>query len=109
MNVSPIGFQLGDLGDHPSGGSLRSWGTRCTVCSSEKLGAGGSLLMVRYYAGSGFYGESVPTCLNAGVFSVTQSVEITQLVSGCLRGNCLMCSCIFGASMGRGKFKSLQC
>lgn len=75
------------------------------------MGVKCSLPIVWHCAGGGNYGESVLTfliCFDVDIFSFTPCAGVTELVSGfVLEG---LCSCRFGASVGRGKkFRSLLC
>ena len=78
----------------------------------EKLGIGGSLLIVWHCAGVRFI---MRVCLSlsypfqCGYFLSHWRVVVTQLVSGFLSEGCSMCSSIFSISVGGGEFRSRPC
>lgn len=86
----------------PSSGSLRSWCTRCMICSSERSWDLGSPWLYGALLGAYFM---VRVCLplwniNAGIFS-HQSSEITQWVGGGLSEGTAPCVawCIHGRKL----------
>lgn len=85
---SPSSSQSCVLETSPSGGSHGSWDTKCvvqTLCSSGNSWSWGFLSNHKVLClGRGLWHEyvSFPTCFHTGIFSVTQYVGVSQLVSG---------------------------
>lgn len=79
----------------------------------EKLGVGGSLPVVWCYAGMGFMVRVSPSLSYLFLFEHFLSCPMyrnhSTLFWISLRGGCSMYSCMFGASLGGGKFRNLWC
>ena len=90
----------------PSSGSLRSWRTRCMICSSERNWDWGKPLVVWCSAGGLFYGESVSTSLKyqCGYFQSPKYWNHSVGWWRSLRGNCSMCSLVHSWEETSGAF-----